>query len=273
MNLVALAQEIRSDLQRAPAQIVIYLEGKTDVDPFFALLGRATPTDGVHQGVFVKGLRDRDSGGSAVRARVEAAIRISFPGVFGLVDGDGQPLATLSQTFDHPHVGPQFTWKAYCIENLLAKSGWPPAWGDAPDWPVALIDYGPYVALNRIFVELQFILQVLSVAKRINPISGRPLKTAQDVVADLNRDRHLLLNYNVAQRFQDELQVFQAVLQGHLDEAHTMLNGKWLFSHLAPGCTGQNPDRCMSDWIAHAISVGGLAEVRDLWQRITGVAP
>src|SRR5256885_507403 len=106
MNLVALAQEIRADLQRAPAQIVIYLEGKTDVDPFFALLGRATPEDGVHQGVFVKGLRDRGGGGSAVRARVNVAIQFPFPGVFGIVDGDGLPLATLSQTFDHPYAGP-----------------------------------------------------------------------------------------------------------------------------------------------------------------------
>jgi hypothetical protein len=273
MNPAAIEQEIEADLNGAPARIVIYLEGKTDVEPFFALLGRATPKDGVHLGVLVKGLRDRGSGGSAVRARADVASRVPFPGVFGIVDGDGQPLATLSQTFDPPYSGPLFAWKAYCIENLLAKTGWPPTWGAEPDWPVALVAYGPYVGLNRIHVELQSILEGLAVAKRIKPISGQPLKTAQDVLADLNRDRHLLLGYDVAQRFPDEVQVFQAALQSHLDEAHTMLNGKWIFSHRAPVRTGQNPDRCMSDWINHAISIGGLAEVRDLWQRMAGVAP
>ncbi|HEX8199561.1 MAG TPA: hypothetical protein VF590_03675 [Isosphaeraceae bacterium] len=272
MNLGAL-EEIRAHLQFAPAQVVIYLEGKTDVEPFFALLGRTAPRDGLHQGVFVKGLRDQGSGGLAVGARVDAAGRLSFPGVFGLIDGDGQPLTTLSPTFDHPFAGPLFTWKAYCIENLLAMTGWPSTWGAEPDWPVALTDYGPYVALNRIHVELQSTLDVLSVAKRNNPISGQPLKTSQDVLADLSHDRHRLLNYDVAQRFQNELQVYQAALQNQLDEAHAMLNGKWLFSHLAPVITGQNPDRCRSDWIAHAISAGGLAEVRSLWQRITGATP
>jgi hypothetical protein len=273
MNPAAIEQETETDLNGAPARIVIYLEGKTDVDPFFALLGLATPMDGVHQGVLVKGLRDRGSGGSAVRARVHAATQVPFPGVFGIVDGDGLPLATLSQTFDHPHAGPLFAWKAYCIENLLAKTGWPPAWGPEPDWPVALVDYGPYVALNQLHVEIQSHLEVLAIARRINPISGQPLKTVQDVLTDLNRDRHLLLSYDVARRFQDELQVFQAALQSPSDEAHAMLNGKWLFSHLAPVRAGQNPDRCKGDWIAHAITIGGLAEVRDLWQRMTGIVP
>jgi hypothetical protein len=276
MDEKGVLQRIVTDLKDAPLQKVIYLEGKTDVGPFFSLLGVvpvAARDGGRHQGVYVRGLAQEASGRTAVADHVRVAERHHILGVFGVVDGDGRPLSDLVPLFEAPSAGPLFTWKAYCIENLLAKTGWPPAWGTAPDWPVALDDYGPYVALNRIFVELQSILEVLSVAKRIKPISGQPLMTAREVLTNLNRDRHRLLGYDVAQRFQDELQVFQTALQGQPDEAHTMLNGKWLFSHLAPVRTGHNPDRCKADWIAHAISVGGLAEVRDLWQRITGAAP
>ena len=70
MNETALLRELKADLQRAPAQVVIYLEGKTDLPVLFGMLGVAAPRDDVHQGVLVRGLKDQSSGSSAVRAAV-----------------------------------------------------------------------------------------------------------------------------------------------------------------------------------------------------------
>lgn len=50
-----LLNEIDADLRRATRQRVLYLEGKTDVEPFFALLGVTRPRSDEHQGVLVRG--------------------------------------------------------------------------------------------------------------------------------------------------------------------------------------------------------------------------
>src|SRR5205814_634541 len=100
------------------------------------------------------GLRE-GAGGAAVRQRVELAAAKGYQGIFGLIDGDGRDLAESARTFDPPHPGPLFMWKAYCIENLLAKTGWPAAWGSAPDWPSVLLEFSAYVALNRLHVALR----------------------------------------------------------------------------------------------------------------------
>jgi hypothetical protein len=110
MNERAIVAELQRDLQRAAASgTVVYLEGRSDVPIFFALLGVRQPqpdaSQGVlHHGVLVRGLREKDrgSGSSAVQQRIEVAQRHGFPGIHGIVDGDGQPLTTLASTFDPP---------------------------------------------------------------------------------------------------------------------------------------------------------------------------
>jgi hypothetical protein len=277
MDEKVVRQEIEADLRAAPSQTVIYLEGKTDVEPFFGLLG-VTPLPvldgGQHQGVNVKGLRKRGSGRTAVADYVSVAGRFNYPGVFGIVDGDGRSLGTLAPLFDAPFSGPLFAWKAYCIENLLAKTGWPSGWGDAPDWHVELAKYGPYVALGRVHRELMDVLETLQVHRFTNPILGEALRTSADVHAALSKDKHLIQVYDVALRFQGELATFEAAVQNSLDEAHALLKGKWLIDHLVPSLKKQlTPEQVRDGWTAHAVSVGGLAEVRDLWTRVTRQAP
>lgn len=273
MDEKALRDEIERDLRRAPSQIVIYLEGKTDPSALFALLGRPTSLDGLHRGVLVKGLSNKGSGATAVKARVEVATRLPRAGIVGVIDGDGEPHRRLASNFDPPYVGPLFQWKAYCIESLLAKTGWPPGWGAIIDWQAELLKYAPYAALNRIHRELKAALQTLDLAQFSEPTQGRPLKSPPDVLAALEADKHRLQGYDVAQRFQAELSSIQATIQSDLDEAHACLNGKWLFKHMAPSITGQTPERCRSEWIVHAESVGGLPEVREWWERVTGSPP
>ncbi len=277
MNDAGHLNQIEEDLRDAPEEMIIYLEGKTDPDVFFALLGLPRPADGLHQGVLVKGLKDegrrRGSGSSAVTAIVDVAARFGRPRVFGIVDGDGLPLESLGSKFDPPHLGPLFFWKAYCIENQLAKTGWPILWGAMPDWQAQLFNYGPYVALNRIGAELRTIIRDLGLEKFTNPVLGSQLRTSDEVSAALSSGTVRFQSYHLEQRFLEELSVYEQAIGLDLDVAHTMLNGKWLLRHMAPSLTARDPDQCRFDWLAHAISIGGLAEVRDWWERVTGWPP
>lgn len=274
MNETALLQELNADRQHAPAGKVIYLEGKTDLPIFFALLGVPLPRDGVHQGVYVCGLKDvSGQGGSSVKARVEPAAARGYRGVAGIIDGDGEGLASLAARFDAPHAGPLFTWKAYAIENLLVRTGWPAAWGAAPSFRQVLLDHAPYVALNRIFRELQGRLETLNLARYNRPTLNAPLMRVEDVTRALERDRDLVRGYDVAARFLAEVQVFTAQAGASEDEGHAMVDGKWLVNVFAPRQTGIAPQAAREAWIAHATATGGLAEVRSWWQRVTGRAP
>jgi hypothetical protein len=278
MSEAALLSQIQQDLKTSPAQMVIYLEGKTDLDPFFALIGKSTPLGGIqlgalHQDVLVRGLAENGSGSTAVKARVDLATRAHLTGVLGIVDGDGLPLTVLSAKFDASHAGPLFHWKAYCIENLLVKTGWPASWGPAPDWEETLISFGPYVALNRVFTSLDSVLSQFRWSRHTHPSFPKPLITDTEVIAAINSDKQLILNRDLGQEFQEELAQFHATVQRDTDEAHALLNGKWLLSHLARARTNRTRDQCRGDWITHAIAVGGLPEVRDWWERVTGNPP
>lgn len=273
MNEVELVKELEGDLQRAPT--VIYLEGKEDVPIFFGLLGIPKPLDNLHHGVLVRGLTTTSGQGCrSVRMRVEIAAKRRYRGIHGIVDGDGEALATLAVTFDRPHAGPLFTWKAYCIENLLVRTGWPAAWVNAPDWTEALLAHSPYVALNRLGLRLREALTTLRLARYTRPVLEEPMETVEGVSAALRRDKLLLQDVDVEQMFRDEVASFEAAVRAGLDEAHALLNGKWLVDVFAPrsSCV-LNPARCREVWIAHAREQGGLPEVRALWERITGREP
>lgn len=272
MNDTELLRQIGADLQRAPAQKVVYLEGTTDLPVFFALLGVPTPRDGLHDGVLVRGL-DQKSGNKAVIARVAVALSTGYDGIFGITDGDGESCAALEPSFAAPFAGPAFRWPSYSIENLLVKTGWP--WGSPPDWTAILLQHVPYVVLNVLHRELRESLQTLRLQRFQRPTLEDPLETTQSVVALLARDKHLLMSYDVEARFNQEANAAEAAIRSSLDEGHALVDGKWLVDVFAPRTLGTatTPPRCRSDWIAHAVSVGGLPEVRDLWQRITGRPP
>ena len=166
MNETALLQEIEADLFKAGSHPVIYLEGKTDTPMFFGLLGVPSPRDGLHKGVLVRGLKDSSgSGSSAVRSRVELAITNKYPRIYGIIDGDGRAFTELATKFDPPFSGPLFTWKGYCLESLIVKTGWPTAWGPSPDWTHVLLEYAPYVVLNRIFLDIKGKLDTLHLSR------------------------------------------------------------------------------------------------------------
>lgn len=273
-NETQLLQEMNGDLQKAPANKVIYLEGKTDTPIFFALLGVPEPRDFLHQGVYMRALKDKSGmGGSSVRLRVELAKKSGYRGIFGVIDGDGEPLIQLSPSFDAPHGGPLFMWKGYAIENLLVKTGWPTAWGTAPDWEQTLLDHAPYVALNSVYRELQDKLKTLRLSKYNRPALSEPLLTVEDVTQALKADRDLIHGYDVAARFVAEVERFKKIVHTSLDEGHTLVDGKWLINVFAPNRCKLKPETCRQEWIAHATAAGGLAEVRDFWQRITGKSP
>jgi hypothetical protein len=277
MNETQLLAEMRQDLQRAPGRVVVYLEGKTDPPVFFALLGVPAPRDDIHRGVLVRGLRDTSSGGDAVRARVEAAARnAGYAGVRGITDGDGESAAVLGASFAPPFAGPAFRWPAYCIENLLVKTGWPAAWGAAPDWTSVLLAHAPYAALNRLHRALRQSLETLRLHRFMHPTLAEPLETAQNVSAALARDKHLLAGYDAEARFAAEVALAETAIRASLDEGHALVNGKWLVDVFAPRALGPSrwdKHRCRSEWLAHATAAGGLGDVRAWWQRLTGQPP
>lgn len=277
MNDKALLAEMEGSLRLA--DFLLYLEGKTDVEVFWALLGAPAPPSGVHHKVLVRGLADekkRGSGSTAVRSRVEAAAKHSHlrGRVFGICDGDGAKLSELSTRFDAPYPGPLFSWKTYCIENLLAQAAWPSAWGAAPDWSTALEPYAAYVALNQLQRSIQTNLSDLRLAKLTNPKEAEALLTADQIAQTLQTGRDRLLGLDVSTEFQTNLTTFQGLLQTNLCAAHALLNGKWLLNHFALSKQlGRNPEGCRTQWAEAARDAGGHPEVRALWCRMFGAAP
>ena len=275
MNDKELLNSLATDLRDAPARCVIYLEGKTDVDIFFALLGHARPSGDLHQGVLIRGLQEGDGSGSgAVRKRVELGATFGTSGrILGILDGDGTALDQLRGQFDAPFAGPLFSWKAYCIENLLQTAGWPPAWGTAPNWATEIQKYSPYVGLNRVHRKFAQILVRLNIARFTNPVAGQALLRESEVSRELQAGKDEILQRDVQQDFRSEVADFKAAVRQSLDEAHCLLNGKWLVSHLAVSKTRKSADTCRAAWIAYTASIGGLREVKDWWTRVIGKAP
>jgi hypothetical protein len=264
-----LLREIQQARQLAPK--VVYVEGPSDVPVLFALIGIPQPPLDVHGGVVVRRLSGRED----VQVCVDLARRHGYPGVHGIVDGDGESFATLAPSFAPPFAGPCFHWPSYSVENMLAKTGWPAAWGPAPDWTQVLVDHLPYVALNRLREQINRSLKLLQLARYNKPVIHEPLKTRGEVVEALAQAKGLLQDYDVAARFQQEVEAAEATVRGSLDEGHALVDGKWLLDAFAPTKLGRSftGQRCRDEWIAHAVSVGGLPEVRDLWRRIAGRPP
>lgn len=270
-----LREEIEKDLQAASEgrRVIVYLEGKTDVPILLGLLGtsgdRETPRGVLHEGVLICGLTKK-SGSSAVKRRLEVAREAKISGIFGVLDGDGDGLAQLAGEFDAPHVGPRFRWKGYCIENLLARAAWPGAWGERPDWGHELVRFAPYVAINRLGLDLRLRLKNLGLDRFINP--GRAqLRTPEEFAQVLRAGKDELAGLEVDAMFSRELDAFLRTLQVSVDEAHALVNGKWLIDHFAARCAPATQERCRDEWTACLRAAGGDPEIRAWWRR--AVAP
>ncbi len=278
MNEPELCKAIEKDIQAAAAGrgVVLYLEGKTDVTILLGLLGAddAREVSGglLYDGVLIRGLDGSDGSGSkAVKQRLDVARRRGYPGIFGVLDGDGTALGELAGEFDAPHPGPLFRWKGYCIENLLARAGWPESWGDPPDWRAELALFAPYVAISRLWLNLQGRLKRLRLDRFHNPDRSKPLETTEEVLTRLRDGQHELSNLEVAAMFSAEVDAFMAALDNGLEDAHVLLNGKWLINDFAPRHTGRTQDQCRGEWAAYLRSVGGDPEIKAWWRRT--VAP
>ena len=266
MAAEALVRELTVDLQRARGRQVLYLEGETDIDPFFALCGVPSPIDGLRGDVLVKAL----TGVKEVRRRIELAEKTQgLRGHFaGIIDGDGRPLADLRREFVGPWAGPLFSWPAYNIESLMVRTAWPAAWGSQPAWHEELPLYSGFVALAGLHRYLQQALESVRLARLERPGVDR-IETADEIAEALERDRHLLLGGDeLVTRFRREAEVFVAMARPDYTEALAALDGKWLFRRES-WRRKIAAEECRRQWTEAVREAGGLGEVKDLWWRIT----
>ncbi len=279
MNETDILRNINGDISSAPATRIIYLEGVSDPPMFFALLGRSPTVVTAdlyrHQNTAVKGLSKGGSGKAAVERYIQVAQNNKLGGrVFGVVDGDGELLTTLIPKFDHPFPGPLYTWKAYCIESLFPQCPWNLAWGAAPDWRVELERYTPYIGLCRTHLRLAKAQGELRLSKRTTPKHPDPLLTVAGEKARLAADKGKITGFDAEAVFDTEVNDFAIALGNSVVEAMALLDGKWLLAdYLVRNHGGGDYNIWMGRWIAHLTASGGLTEVKDLWQRITGSPP
>lgn len=276
MDERAIRKELEVDLRAATTTgELLYLEGHTDVTMLQGLLGHepeeSVPTAGLPiDGVWVRGLSARSGSGSrAVELRVEVAGKYDYRGVHGIVDGDGREYATLAASFDPPFAEPLQTWKAYCLENLLAQSAWPAGWGTMPDWNAILGSYVPYAALNRVVAIVQGRWRSLGVARFTDPIVHQPTRTTTNVRDQLERDETTLQGLGeLVTVFDVEVRRCEEALATSLAHAHALINGKWLVEVYASGVSNRSPEQCRLEWARHVGRNGGHPEVIAWWRRL-----
>lgn len=251
-------RRVREDIQRAAANRVVYLEDDSDVTLLCALIGRARPADDQLEGVLVRG-----AGGSGpVAACVKTAQEQGLPHVYGIVDGDGRDLAQLTASFRGG--GPLFHWRAYAIENLLVRAGWPPAWGPAPDWPAVMLAYSALVGLNRTGKSLRDELYAHRLMRFVHPEGGADPHDRATVRATLVAAQRAV-HRDLAAEFDQHADRFETLVRDDVEAAHAWLDGKWLVDHHVRS-TLKRPNP--TAWIDHVTSIGGLPEVSELWSRL-----
>lgn len=181
-----------------------------------------------------------------------------------MIDGDGEPYDALISGFEAPGAGEPHRWPTYCIENWLPQGGWPPEWGNEPDWRDVLGAYVPYAALNRVVAGTQQHLFSLGLAKYTHPAQGS-LETLAGIRARLGSMDEPLWGGNLLGTFDAEVERCQSALARSLDHGHALVNGKWLVDHHARAVTGRSRDECRRLWSEHVARLGGHARVRTWW--------
>lgn len=268
----ALVDEIEKDLRLSPTGKVLYLEGRTDVPVFLALVGHPLPetieSEGLAvEGIWIRGLGGgKGSGGLAVRSRVRAAHERGYGPIRGLIDGDGEGYEALVPAFDDPSAGEPHRWPTYCIENWLPQCAWPPQWGDEPLWHEVLGAYVPYASLNRVVAGVQQRLSSLGLARYTRPAQGL-LETLAQVRARLGSARGPMLGSDLLAAFDAEVELCTVALARSLAHGHALINGKWLVDHHVRAVTGRSGDECRRLWSEHVARSGGHAQVRAWWTR------
>ena len=277
---MSIADDVESDIRLSPRRFIIYLEGKDDLECFCPLLGHETPSKiaGGNAVLFDDVLIKKCDGSHAVRLRVQEAARYKKAArVIGIVDGDGRSYEELKAEFDDTPGRDLFAWKAYSIENLLVKLGSPEHWGEMQSIDKTFQDYRPYVVLNHIRDVLNKRLESID----LNPGMAKPnpeldLITVDKVIATFEPYKKQIAEFDLPGEFQIRDDAFQeAVARGH-DELHALVNGKWFvehwaLKHLKKARPKIKLEEIRSEWCDHAIQSGGLPEVRDWWQRVTGL--
>lgn len=84
----------------------------------------------------------------------------------------------------------------------------------------------------------------------------------------LNKGKHLILGFDVARKYEEYRDGFVTTLRRSLEEAHCLLNGKWIFNDLAPRLSGASPEACRTAWLAAVKDAGGLPAVQHFWGRL-----
>lgn len=80
-----------------------------------------------------------------------------------------------------------------------------------------------------------------------------------------------LVGLEVDAMFSRQVHDFLQTLHASVDEAHALVNGKWLIDHFAARCTPATQERCREEWTACLRAAGGDPEIRAWWRR--AVAP
>lgn len=266
---------VEADLRLGPSG-VIYLEGKTDPELFFALLGIPRPPSDVHNNVFVKGLKSGGSGRQAVQDRVRIGRETLNHKVIGLIDGDGlSESLVFAGSSVHEQAGPLYTLSTYSLENYLATTdnNWPEAWGEEPDWEAVLKGYSPYVALNILHSQLLTILRDLELHNFTNPRRNETLKSLEDTRDFLALGGQAISDFNILAEFDAALEKYQSAIDRSLAEGHSYCNGKWLIDHYLPTRLSLTTDILRTQWCQEIQSAGGNSDVIALWKLFTGELP
>lgn len=263
-----------ADLQASGGAGVLYLEGRDDPHNLAALLGLPTPQTNLnftHDHILVVGLlASKGSGSHAVKRRVELAKAEAWR-IQGVVDGDGLNLADPGKAFDQaPEAGACWVWPTWCLENMLALAAWPEGWGPVPDWQAEMAQYAPEVSWNLLTREAKVQLPNQSHEQSLTGF----LEPTQHAWRDPEAIQAALTLWvgseGLDQRFLRLVSEHQAACLASLEEAHARTNGKWLWKHFAPWkAQGQpTPQQALRTWRGAVHQVGGLASVKDWWQRM-----
>ena len=249
-------QTIEAD--RRKARSVLYLEGNSDVDIFFAAIGKQAPAGGFLNDVLVRGLSDSDggSGSKAVKQLVMLANELRISNVFGLVDGDGESKGDLANGSSG-----LFRLPVYCAENLLFVRH-PKVRSFVPDFDLSrtLKLLAPYAAMSELNRAERTKLREVGLIKLLQPNHSKPLYSNSMMLARLKRIDGSSLGKRYQQHYAKVLESLDG-MSPFTTSAHRKINGKWI---LGMAKLALPADARMTLILALCDS-GGVPVIRKFW--------